>query len=204
MPTGTYLGNYGALIRLIAPFCQITLTPSRFGSKSLVQQKWIYHVLCSTKHSCNLIDPPSFSGEPHQQLPTHHITCYYIDHFTSFPPLLLLTVAPNSIVFAFRVHPNHIMDATAPSHPYYPRTASIPTYVANESSVLRLLMTFGLMVGVVIGLAYWQTIQSPLRLRPIDRFAVMWFALCWYFPSRDAVSVCVPACCGNKANTWLS
>ncbi|KAG8414893.1 hypothetical protein J3458_008793 [Metarhizium acridum] len=96
------------------------------------------------------------------------------------------------------------MDATTPSHPYYPRTASIPTYVANESSVLRLLMTFGLMVGVVIGLAYWQTIQSPLRLRPIDRFAVMWFALCWYFPSRDAVSVCVPACCGNKANTWLS
>ncbi|TWU73546.1 hypothetical protein ED733_003850 [Metarhizium rileyi] len=72
------------------------------------------------------------------------------------------------------------MDATTPSHPYYPPTASIANYVANDSSVTRLIMTFALMVGVVTGLAYWQTIQSPLRLRPIDRFAVMWFALCGF------------------------
>lgn len=78
--------------------------------------------------------------------------------------------------------PNSTMDSPASSHPYYPLTASIPSYVANDSSVLRLLVTFGLMVGVVTGLAYWQTIQSPLRLRPIDRFSVVWFALCWYSP----------------------
>ena len=87
------------------------------------------------------------------------------------------------------------MDETAaPLHPYYPLTASMPTYVANESSVLRLLVTFGVMVGVVTGLAYWQTLQSPLRLRPIDRFAVVWFALCW---------CCSCLCVAHKANFFL-
>lgn len=66
----------------------------------------------------------------------------------------------------------------APSHPYYPPTASIPSYAANDSSVARILVTFGAMVGIVTGLAYWQTTQSPLRLRPLDKFAVVWFALC--------------------------
>lgn len=68
----------------------------------------------------------------------------------------------------------------APSHPYYPPTASIPSYAANDSSVLRILVTFGAMVGIVTGLAYWQTTQSPLRLRPLDKFAVVWFALCGF------------------------
>ncbi|KAK2593765.1 hypothetical protein QQS21_008526 [Conoideocrella luteorostrata] len=78
------------------------------------------------------------------------------------------------------------MDA-APNHPYHPPTASIPSYVANESSVLRLVVTFGVMVGVVTGLAYWQTAQSPLRLRPMDKFAVVWFALCYYLYNRASI-----------------
>ncbi|GAO14081.1 uncharacterized protein UV8b_06482 [Ustilaginoidea virens] len=67
-----------------------------------------------------------------------------------------------------------------PSHPYYPLTTPIPSYVANESSVLRLLTTFGLMVCVVVGLAYWPTRRSQLQLRALDKFAVMWFALCGF------------------------
>lgn len=70
------------------------------------------------------------------------------------------------------------MAADAPMHPYYPLSASIPAYVANESSVLRLVTTFVVLVGLVAGLAYWSAIRTPSSLRPIDKFAVVWFAVC--------------------------
>ncbi|KAG6017932.1 hypothetical protein E4U41_004094 [Claviceps citrina] len=67
-----------------------------------------------------------------------------------------------------------------PSHPYYPPTASIPSYRPNESSLPRVLITFAALVGLVTGLAYWQTTQSRLRLRPLDKCAAVWFALCGF------------------------
>ncbi|KAG5914753.1 hypothetical protein E4U42_000338, partial [Claviceps africana] len=36
------------------------------------------------------------------------------------------------------------------------------------------------MVGVVTGLAYWQTTRSRLRLGAMDKCAAVWFALCGF------------------------
>ncbi|KZZ89719.1 emopamil binding protein [Moelleriella libera RCEF 2490] len=79
------------------------------------------------------------------------------------------------------------MAADAPMHPYYPLSASIPAYVANESSVLRLVTTFVVLVGLVAGLAYWSAIRTPSSLRPIDKFAVVWFAVCYFLYHRSEI-----------------
>ncbi|KAG6294614.1 hypothetical protein E4U46_006008 [Claviceps purpurea] len=41
------------------------------------------------------------------------------------------------------------------------------------------------MVGAVTGLAYWQTSRLPLRA--LDKWAAMWFALCYFLLHRAAI-----------------
>ncbi|KAG6313833.1 hypothetical protein E4U22_000604 [Claviceps purpurea] len=77
------------------------------------------------------------------------------------------------------------MDQSFGPHPYYPPTASIPSYRANETPLPRVLIIFAAMVGGVTGLAYWQT--SRLRLRALDKWAAMWFALCYFLLHRAAI-----------------
>ncbi|KAI5459945.1 PrpF protein-domain-containing protein [Mariannaea sp. PMI_226] len=64
------------------------------------------------------------------------------------------------------------------AHPYYPLNVHIPGYVPNETPVIQLLPVFGIMIGSVIGLALRQTSRARVSLRPIDRFAAAWFAMC--------------------------
>ncbi|KAG5994743.1 hypothetical protein E4U43_003176 [Claviceps pusilla] len=75
-----------------------------------------------------------------------------------------------------------------PSHPYYPPTASIPTYHPNASSLSRVLITFASMVGLVAGLAYWQTTRSRHPLRALDKSAAVWFALCYFVYNRTNIA----------------
>ncbi|KAG5961957.1 hypothetical protein E4U57_007362 [Claviceps arundinis] len=77
------------------------------------------------------------------------------------------------------------MDQSFGPHPYHPPTASIPSYRANETPLPRVLITFAAMVGAVTGLAYCQT--SRLRLRAVDKWAAMWFALCYFLLHRATI-----------------
>ncbi|PNY27073.1 3-beta-hydroxysteroid-Delta(8), Delta(7)-isomerase [Tolypocladium capitatum] len=69
------------------------------------------------------------------------------------------------------------MAATDP-HPYFPPAAIIPGFAPNESSLTRLLPLFGCTVAAVVAAAYCLALRSRSRLRPVDRFAAAWFALC--------------------------
>ncbi|POR39374.1 3-beta-hydroxysteroid-Delta(8), Delta(7)-isomerase [Tolypocladium paradoxum] len=70
------------------------------------------------------------------------------------------------------------MEAGTAPHPYFPPSALIPGFVPNESSVARLLPVFGCAVAAVAAAAYCLALRSRSRLRPMDRFAAAWFALC--------------------------
>lgn len=63
-------------------------------------------------------------------------------------------------------------------HPYFPVDAVIPGYLPNSTPVAELIVTFGSIVGAVIGLTLWQTTRTAKPVRPIDKFAAAWFALC--------------------------
>jgi hypothetical protein len=65
-----------------------------------------------------------------------------------------------------------------PGHPYFPLDAVIPGYLPNSTGVFELIATFGAIVSAVIGFAVWQTTRTRKPVRPIDQFAVGWFALC--------------------------
>ncbi|KAF4974907.1 hypothetical protein FZEAL_8237 [Fusarium zealandicum] len=75
---------------------------------------------------------------------------------------------------------DRITPASAPvlGHPYFPTDAVIAGYVANDKDVTELMLVFGAVTGAVIGTALWQTTLSRRPLRPVDRFAAAWFALC--------------------------
>jgi cholestenol delta-isomerase len=76
-----------------------------------------------------------------------------------------------------------------PGHPYFPLDAVIPGYLPNSTGVFELIATFGAIVSVVVGFAVWQTTRTRKPVRPIDQFAVGWFALCAFlhvaFEGRD-------------------
>ncbi|EWG46625.1 hypothetical protein FVEG_07039 [Fusarium verticillioides 7600] len=65
-------------------------------------------------------------------------------------------------------------------HPYFPVDAVIPGYLPNSTPVAELIVTFGAIVGSVIGLTLWQTTRTAKPVRPIDKFAAAWFALCGF------------------------
>ena len=71
-----------------------------------------------------------------------------------------------------------ITSVPEPGHPYFPMDAVIPGYLPNTTGVFELIATFGAIVSAVIGLAVWQTTRTRKPVRPIDQFAVGWFALC--------------------------
>lgn len=64
----------------------------------------------------------------------------------------------------------------ASQHPYHPRTASIPGFVANEWPVTQLMAAFGCAAGAAVAVAY--RAAAARCPRPADRFAAAWFALC--------------------------
>jgi cholestenol Delta-isomerase len=63
-------------------------------------------------------------------------------------------------------------------HPYFPVDAVIPGYLPNNTPVAELIVTFGAIVGAVIGFSLWQTTRTAKPVRTIDKFAAAWFALC--------------------------
>ncbi|KAL6794672.1 Emopamil-binding protein [Trichoderma sp. SZMC 28013] len=68
-------------------------------------------------------------------------------------------------------------------HPYYPLGVSIPNYRPNDLPLSRSLPVFGALIGAVVVSAYLLAGSgsgSPRRVRPIDRFAASWFALCGF------------------------
>jgi len=71
-----------------------------------------------------------------------------------------------------------ITSVPEPGHPYFPMDAVILGYLPNTTGVFELIATFGAIVSAVIGLAVWQTTRTRKPVRPIDQFAVGWFALC--------------------------
>lgn len=68
------------------------------------------------------------------------------------------------------------MDST--SHPYYPPSVPIPGYVPNGTSLTDLLPVFAGFIGAVIVSANYLAARTQPRLRPVDQFAVVWFAIC--------------------------
>ncbi|RGP69945.1 putative emopamil-binding phenylalkylamine ca2+ antagonist binding [Fusarium longipes] len=67
-----------------------------------------------------------------------------------------------------------------PGHPYFPLDAVIPGYIPNNTGVFELIATFGTIISAVIGFAVWQSTRTRKPVRPIDQFAVGWFALCGF------------------------
>ncbi|KAL6694691.1 Emopamil-binding protein [Trichoderma pleuroticola] len=68
-------------------------------------------------------------------------------------------------------------------HPYYPLGVSIPNYRPNDLPLSRSLPVFGALIGAVVVSAYLLAGSgsgSRHRVRPIDRFAASWFALCGF------------------------
>ncbi|KKP05351.1 hypothetical protein THAR02_02540 [Trichoderma harzianum] len=68
-------------------------------------------------------------------------------------------------------------------HPYYPLGVSIPDYRPNDLPLSRSLPIFGALLGSVVVPAYLLAGSgsgSRRRVRPIDRFAASWFALCGF------------------------
>lgn len=72
-------------------------------------------------------------------------------------------------------------EATSQPHPYWPSTAVIPGFRANETSVARLLAILGSIALLVVGSALRQLDRSHARLRPMDKAAAAWFSLCAFF-----------------------
>ncbi|KAI9783086.1 MAG: hypothetical protein M1839_004255 [Geoglossum umbratile] len=67
--------------------------------------------------------------------------------------------------------------AAAPLHPYYPLSAEIAGYIANEHSVTKLLICFGAGVVVVFSLASLVLRRVQPGLGWGDKGTVLWFAL---------------------------
>ncbi|PKK51943.1 hypothetical protein CI102_2300 [Trichoderma harzianum] len=68
-------------------------------------------------------------------------------------------------------------------HPYYPLGVAIPNYRPNDLPLSRSLPVFGALIGAVVVSAYLLAGSgsgSGRRVRPIDRFAASWFALCGF------------------------
>ena len=71
--------------------------------------------------------------------------------------------------------------AAAPLHPYYPLEAEIVGYLANEYSVVKLLVCFGSAVAVIFALTLMVVGRVAPRLSWGDRGTVLWFVLCEYW-----------------------
>ncbi|KAL2264217.1 hypothetical protein VTK26DRAFT_49 [Humicola hyalothermophila] len=70
-------------------------------------------------------------------------------------------------------------DKLPPTHPYYPLGVDIAHYVANDYSVLRLLISFALGCAAVFLVTHLSLLRrSPVKLSAADRLTVFWFALC--------------------------
>lgn len=66
-----------------------------------------------------------------------------------------------------------------PAHPYYPLGVPISNYIPNDRPLIQSLPAFGALIGAVIVSAFFLTGSGTRRhVRPIDRFAATWFALC--------------------------
>ncbi|KAM3554127.1 hypothetical protein MY1884_006308 [Beauveria asiatica] len=65
------------------------------------------------------------------------------------------------------------------SHPYYPLDATLVGYEPNAVALPTVLALFGSLAGAVVIVAYAAAARQP-DLRPLDRFAAAWFALCYF------------------------
>ncbi|GAD94330.1 EBP domain-containing protein [Paecilomyces variotii No. 5] len=63
------------------------------------------------------------------------------------------------------------------SHPYYPPEAELAGYLANEYSVLRLLVYFAIGCASVLGTALVVATHVRPSMNRADRFAILWFVL---------------------------
>ncbi|OHW91263.1 emopamil binding protein [Colletotrichum incanum] len=65
-------------------------------------------------------------------------------------------------------------------HPYYPMNAELPHYIANETPLLKLLVTFAATIAsvVVVTIMVARRIHSNMMIS--DQLIVAWFALCGF------------------------
>lgn len=88
-----------------------------------------------------------------------------------------------------------------PTHPYYPLGVPIPNYIPNDRPLIASLPAFGALIGAVIVSALLLSGSGTRRhVRPIDRFAASWFALCKWLP-RILFSTYVITCIYYDANS---
>jgi hypothetical protein len=74
-----------------------------------------------------------------------------------------------------------------PTHPYYPIGVLIPNFIPNDRPLIHSLPAFGALIGAVIVSALLLT-SNRSHVRPIDRFAASWFALCKW-PRSDLIPI---------------
>lgn len=63
------------------------------------------------------------------------------------------------------------------SHNYYPPSIQLPDYVANESSVLSLILQFGILWAAVVGFSFTLICRLRPSLSLSDRVAFTWMCL---------------------------
>ncbi|KAJ5881955.1 uncharacterized protein N7529_000627 [Penicillium soppii] len=63
------------------------------------------------------------------------------------------------------------------SHNYYPTSIQLPDYVANESSVLSLILQFGILWAAVVGFSFTLICRMRPSLSLSDRVAFTWMCL---------------------------
>lgn len=65
-----------------------------------------------------------------------------------------------------------------PPHPYYPPEAELIGYLANEYSVLKLLVFFSLGCAGILGTALAIVTHVRPSMSRADKLAILWFVLC--------------------------
>lgn len=71
-----------------------------------------------------------------------------------------------------------------PMHPYFPASAEISGYLANEMSVPALLASFGVLVAVIWSGSYMIIKSYRPKLSTGELLTFLWFVLCMYLVSE--------------------
>lgn len=73
-------------------------------------------------------------------------------------------------------------------HNYYPLWVQLPHYVANQSPVISLIISFGLQWGAVIGASFFIIGRFRPKAGLSDRIAFTWMCLSMFSLSLEAIA----------------
>lgn len=80
-------------------------------------------------------------------------------------------------------------EADAASHPYYPVNAALPHYAANETPLVKLLVTFAATIASVVVVTVVAARRTHTKMAFLDQLSVAWFALCGRLQSASPSDV---------------